>query len=143
MSGGSAPEPEWPLGLARMAQALGRDLQRAARAAGGPERLWRSGRSELGRVLRCAGAELDAAHRTRSEIDPVGDRARLASAGIAHVGMGSADYPASLTPLPDPPFGIFVRGQIAIAQSHRITGALARQASDHLPLVAEVAVLTR
>jgi DNA processing protein len=98
-----------------MAQVLGRDLQRAARAAGGPERLWRSDRAELGRLLRCGGAELDVAHRTRARIDPAADDAWLAAAGIVHVGMDDARYPASLLPLPDPPFGLFARGAVAPA----------------------------
>ena len=34
------PGADWPLGLACMAHALSRDLQRAARAAGGPAALW-------------------------------------------------------------------------------------------------------
>lgn len=102
----------WPLGLARMSQALGRDLQRAARAAGGPERLWRADRAELGRLLRCAGAELDAAHRARARIDPAADDAWLEAAGIAHVGMDESRYPAALRPLPDPPFGLFARGAL-------------------------------
>ncbi len=105
----------WTLGLARMSQVLGRDLQRAARAAGGPERLWRSDRSELGRLLRCAGAELDIAHRTRAGIDPTADAAHLAAAGIVHIGMDDDRYPASLRPLPDPPFGLFVRGAVGPA----------------------------
>ena len=106
---------EWTLGLARMSQVLGRDLQRAARAAGGPECLWRSDRAALGRHLRCGGAELDLAHRTRVAIDPVADAARLAAAGIAHVGMDHDRYPASLLPLPDPPFGLFLSGAVGPA----------------------------
>ena len=102
----------WPLGLARMSQALGRDLQRAARAAGGPERLWRADRAELGRLLRCAGAELDAAHRARARIDPAADDAWLAAAGIVHVGMDDERYPRMLRPLHDPPFGLFARGAL-------------------------------
>lgn len=113
---------EWPLGLARMAQVLGRDLQRAARAAGGPERLWRCDRAALGRLLRCAGAELDVAHRTRAAIDPVADDVWLAAAGIVHVGMDDHRYPASLLPLPDPPFGLFARGAVEPALARLAEG---------------------
>ncbi len=119
---------DWALGLARMSQALGRDLQRASRAAGGPERLWRADRAELGRLLRCAGAELDLAHRARSRIDPDADDARLAASGIGHVGMADPRYPATLRPLPDPPFGLFARGPLEVV--------LARLAAD--PVVAVV-----
>ena len=61
--------PEWPIGLARLAQALGRDLQRASRAAGGPDALWRAGRARLGRALRLSGAELEEALRLRAAIE--------------------------------------------------------------------------
>lgn len=101
---------DWPLGLARMAQFLGRDLQRPARAAGGPERLWRATRAELGRHLRCAGLELDGADRFRRQFDPVAEAGRLAAEGIVHIGMDDTAYPADLLALPDPPFGLFARG---------------------------------
>ena len=101
---------DWALGLARMAHTLGRDLQRAARAAGGPERLWKADRAELGRLLRCSGAELDLVIRARVGIDPAADVAWLGAAGIHHVGLGDPRYPAPLRQLPDPPFGLFVRG---------------------------------
>jgi DNA processing protein len=113
---------DWSLGLARMAHTLGRDLQRAARAAGGPEQLWRADRAELGRLLRCAGAELDLAHRARARIDPAADDAWLAAAGIAHVGMGDPRYPPPLRQLPDPPFGLFVRGEAGPVME-RLAGA--------------------
>ena len=131
----TGPASDWPLGLARMSQALGRGLQRAARAAGGPERRWRADRAELGRLLRCGGAELDAAHRSRARTDPVADGARLASAGVVHVGMDDPRYPRTLLQLPDPPFGLFARGAVestlaalgeapvvAIVGSRRATG---------------------
>jgi DNA processing protein len=126
---------DWPLGLARLAQVLGRDLQRAARVAGGPERLWRADRATLGRALRCEGAELEAARAARARIDTATDRRRLAAAGVAHVGAGEAAYPAELRALPDPPFGLFWRGApgalaalaeapvVAIVGSRRATAA--------------------
>lgn len=110
---------DWALGLARMAHALGRDLQRAARVAGGPQALWQAGRADLGRALRLGGAELDLAQRVRSTIDPRADRARLAEAGIVHIGMDDPRYPAGLWALPDPPFGLFASGSACV-------GALAR-----------------
>ncbi|WP_217912969.1 DNA-processing protein DprA [Miltoncostaea marina] len=107
----SGPAPAWPVGLARLAQALGRDLQRAARAAGGPERLWSCDRPGLGRALRAAGGDLDVAHRARARIDPAADAAALRAAGIAHVGPPHAAYPAALRELVDPPFCLFLRGR--------------------------------
>ncbi|MGE0026971.1 MAG: DNA-processing protein DprA [Thermoleophilia bacterium] len=102
--------PEWPVGLARLAQALGRDLQRASRAAGGPEALWRAGRATLGRALRLSGAELEDALRLRATIDVPADATRLADAGVTIVGMPDARYPDGLRNLPDPPFCLFLRG---------------------------------
>ena len=110
MSAPAPAAPTWPLGLARMALALGRDLQRASRVAGGPERLWCCPRADLGRALRVGGAELESAHRTRSRIDIRVEAARLREAGIVHVGMPDDAYPAALGVLPDAPFGLFVRG---------------------------------
>ncbi len=109
--------PEWPLGLARMSQTLGRDLQRAARAAGGPERLWRAGRGDLGRWMRSAGGELDEIQRARTGIDPAADARRLLASGIAHIGRPEAAYPGALLHLPDPPFGLFGRGDVAGAMA--------------------------
>ncbi len=106
---------EWPLGLARMSQSLGRDLQRAARAAGGPERLWRAGRGDLGRWMRSTGAELDEIHRARAGIDPAADALRLLASGIAHIGRPDAAFPGALLHLPDPPFGLFGRGDVEVA----------------------------
>lgn len=101
---------DWPLGLARLAQALGRDLQRAARVAGGPARLWQADAATLARALRLEGAELAAARAARAQIDPAADRAALAEAGVVHLGMPDAGYPRALLDLPDPPFGLFLRG---------------------------------
>ena len=104
--------PEWPLGLARMSQTLGRDLQRAARAAGGPERLWGARRGDLGRWTRSAGGELDEIHRARAGIDPAADARWLLGSGIAHIGRPDATFPGALLHLPDPPFGLFGRGDV-------------------------------
>lgn len=103
---------EWPLGLARMSRELGRDLQRAARAAGGPERLWRAGRADLGRWMRSAGAELDDVQRIRAAIDPAADEQRLRADGVTHIGQPDPAYPGALRHLPDPPFGLFARGAV-------------------------------
>jgi DNA processing protein len=107
--------PEWPVGLARLAQALGRDLQRAARAAGGPEALWRAGRTRLGRALRLSGSELEEALRLRGAIDVAADAARLVDAGVTTVGMPDPRYPDGLRQLPDPPFCLFLRGDAKAA----------------------------
>jgi DNA processing protein len=113
---------DWPLGLARLAQGLGRDLQRAARAAGGPERLWRAGRADLGRWLRCAGVELEEAQRLRRGIDTTADARRLGASGVAHVGLPAAAYPDGLRQLPDPPFGLFARGAVGEALARLAEG---------------------
>lgn len=110
-------EPEWPLGLARLAQLLGRDLQRPARDAGGPERLWSAGRADLGRWMRAAGSELNDVHRARRGIDVAADARRLAAAGVTHVGRPDGAYPEGLRTLPDPPFGLFARGAVPEALS--------------------------
>ncbi|HMN99817.1 MAG TPA: DNA-processing protein DprA [Miltoncostaeaceae bacterium] len=102
--------PEWPVGLARLAQALGRDLQRASRAVGGPEALWGAGRARLGGALRLSGAELEEALRLRAAIDVPADVARLADAGVTVVGLPDVRYPEGLRQLPDPPFCLFLRG---------------------------------
>jgi DNA processing protein len=128
--------PAWPLGLARLSQALGRDLQRAARAAGGPPDLWCCGRAQLGRALRASGGELEDATRIRADIDVGADARRLADAGVVHVGPPDARYPAGLRQLHDPPFCLFLRGRpdealarlaegpvVAIVGSRRATAA--------------------
>ncbi|HEX2503427.1 MAG TPA: DNA-processing protein DprA [Miltoncostaeaceae bacterium] len=103
---------EWPLGLARLAQALGRDLQRAARRAGGGRALWGADREALGRALGLAGAELAAADAARRRFDAAAELRRLAEAGILHVGAPDRRYPGRLTELHDPPFGLFARGSV-------------------------------
>jgi DNA processing protein len=115
-----SPVPEWPLGLARLAQATGRDLQRAARRAGGPAPLWRAGRASLGRALGAEGAELDAAVAARRRFDGAAERRRLAEAAITHIGLPDPRYPRRLGELHDPPFGLFARGEVVC-----LTAALA------------------
>lgn len=107
--------PGWPLGLARLAGALGRDLQRAARRAGGPSRLWSADRETLGRALGLEGADLDVAERARRGFDRGAEDRRLAAAGIVHVGRNDPRYPARLGEIHDPPFGLFLRGQVDAA----------------------------
>ena len=104
--------PDWPLGLARLAQALGRDLQRASRRAGGPPALWRADRDGLGRALGLAGAELETAVAARRRFDAAAERRRLAGAAIVHLGGADDRYPARLAEIHDPPFGLFARGSV-------------------------------
>lgn len=117
----SAPA-DWPLGLARLAGVLGRDLQRAARIAGGPEALWAARPPALARALGLEGAELAAARAARRRIDPAADRRSLAEAGLVHVGMGAAGYPPALGALHDPPFGLFGRGAVPEALARLVEG---------------------
>ncbi|MGD9696932.1 MAG: DNA-processing protein DprA [Thermoleophilia bacterium] len=108
-----APEgaaAHWPLGLAWLAHRLGRDLQRAARRAGGPDRLWTAGRERFEAALRLPEAELAAARAARDAFDPGEHLRRLAAEGIAHVPLTDPAYPASLAAIHDPPFGLFVTG---------------------------------
>jgi DNA processing protein len=144
----TGPSPDWPLGLAWLAHVLGRDLQRAARAAGGPRALWRCGRDALGRALRLGGADLERAHRARRGFDAVAQARRLADAAIVHRSPEDSAYPESLAELHDPPFGLFLTGRVdealaclgegpvvAIVGSRRATAAgraLAREVAGGL-----------
>jgi DNA processing protein len=139
---------DWPLGLACLAQALGRDLQRAARRAGGGRALWRADRDALGRALGVAGAELDAAVAARRRFDAAAERGRLQEGAIVHVPATDPRYPRRLGELHDPPFGLFARGAVeralaavaagpvvAIVGSRRATApgrALARELAGRL-----------
>jgi len=119
---------EWPLGLAWLARELGRDLGRAARAAGGPGALWSADAPTLARAVRLAPSELSRALAARVAFDAGRERSRLAEAGIAHLGPPDPAFPARLAQLYDPPAGLFLRGDVA--------GALARTAEG--PIVALV-----
>ena len=104
------PGADWPLGLACMAHALSRDLQRAARAAGGPAALWGGTSAQLAHWLR---ADTDAVARvtaSRAAFHAGSAREALAAAGVTHVGMPSQVYPARLSSIFDPPFGLFGMG---------------------------------
>lgn len=100
----------WPLGLARWAAHLDRDLQRAVRAAGGPGALWSAGRDTIERALRLDGGRTDALLAIRGAFDAARERERLGAAGIVHVGQTDHDYPHRLSAIADPPFGLFLRG---------------------------------
>jgi DNA processing protein len=118
----------WPLGLAWLASELGRDLQRAARAAGGPAALWTAGRAGFLAALRAGEDGGPRALAARAAFDLNAAEGWLAEAGIAHVGLVEPGYPARLAEIYDPPFGLFLRGDVP--------GALARLAEG--PAVAIV-----
>jgi DNA processing protein len=139
----SAPRPPWPLGLARLAAELDRDLQRAARAAGGPEALWVSGADRLGRILGVDAEALGRALLVRRSFRADEEARRLAEAGVAHVGLPDAAYPRRLAEVYDPPFGLFARGDprralariaegpaVAIVGARRATAAGCRFARE-------------
>jgi len=107
--------PEWPLGLACMAHALGRDLQRAARAAGGPEALWQAPPAMLARYLRATADVERKATSIRAGFVHNEARDALERAGIAHVALGCPGYPDRLARIFDPPFGLFGTGQTVAA----------------------------
>ena len=100
----------WQLGLARLAALTGRDLQRAARQAGGGERLWQAGATTVGRLLKLDADQLATVRAWRRGFDPDGEIAALAGAGVAWTPIGAADYPDRLTEIHDPPFGLFTVG---------------------------------
>lgn len=100
----------WQLGLARMAAITGRDLQRAARHAGGGERLWRAVPTALGRMLKLDAAQLADVHAWRRRFDPAGELAALAAAGVRWAPLGMEGYPERLAEIHDPPFGLFTAG---------------------------------
>ncbi len=100
----------WQLGLAGMAALTGRDLQRAARQAGGGERLWQAGATTLGRLLKLDADQLEAVRDWRRAFDPGREVAALAAAGVRWTPIGSDDYPARLAEIHDPPFGLFTVG---------------------------------
>ncbi|MEQ8832929.1 MAG: DNA-processing protein DprA [Miltoncostaeaceae bacterium] len=96
------------LGLARWAALLGRDLQRAARAAGGPCALWRAPAPHIERILRIPPERAAELVALRRGLDVAAERASLAAAGIDHLDPRDGRWPGALGDLPDPPFGLFV-----------------------------------
>jgi endonuclease/exonuclease/phosphatase family metal-dependent hydrolase len=62
----------------------------------------------------------------------------LEPAGFVRAGKIEATFPAAL-PL-RPLDGLWVRGDVRVVSSHPVRTQLARQASDHLPLLAEVEI---
>ena len=103
----------WQLGLARLAALLGRDLQRPVRAAGGGARLWSATPPALERLLRIDSTTLGDVLALRRSFDADAEHRALGARGIAHVGIGEPAYPARLTEIPDPPFGLFTMGAAA------------------------------
>lgn len=135
--------PEWPLGLAWMAQALGRDLQRAARVAGGPERLWSASAPQLAAWLAGGPGVAERAVAARAAFRAGEAREVLASRGITHLPCASPAYPSRLGGIFDPPFGLFATGAaisalqvaegspvVGIVGSRRPSGAGRRFASQ-------------
>lgn len=96
---------EEALGLALLAHGTNRDLQRAARAAGGPGRLWRMDPAAQARLLRLPEADVRAAV-PRDALAAA--RARLAAGDVVLV--READAPERLREVFDPPFGLFAEG---------------------------------
>ncbi len=103
----------WQLGLARLAALLGRDLQRPVRAAGGGAGLWSATPSALERLLRIDSMTLGDVLTLRRSFDADAEHRALGARGIAHVGIGEPAYPARLSEIPDPPFGLFTMGAAA------------------------------
>jgi len=117
-----AGTPEWPLGLAWLAHALGRDLQRAARAAHGPQHLWQGSTAQLAAWLGGGPADADRAVAARAAFRASAAREALAGRGIVHVPLTAVDYPARLRAIFDPPFGLFGAGAM-MASLHAMRAA--------------------
>lgn len=100
-----------------MAQALDRDLQRAAREAGGPEALWEASPGELARCLHAGPAVAERATASRVGFSAAREREALAAAGITFVARGGPGYPPRLARIFDPPFGLFGVGAVVPALS--------------------------
>ena len=118
------------LGLTKLAGALDRDLQRVARAAGGPAELWRLPPRALARALGVSGARRRLVDAVRGEFDPAAEVARLGERGIRF--HPCAELPERLRAIFDPPFGLFVRGEdpfgevrpvVAVVGTRRATAA--------------------
>lgn len=90
----------WEIGLTRWSSLLGRDLQRAARRAGGPERLWAASAPELGALLRISPVQARRLMAQRAGRSPTG----------GHVARRDPRYPGALAAIADPPFVLFCRG---------------------------------
>lgn len=136
-------EPEWSLGLAWLAHALGRDLQRAARAAGGPGPLWEADAHRLGQCLGGGGEVAERAVAARAAFRVREATEALALRGIVHLCRSAPVYPSRLRTIFDPPFGLFGVGAVVpalttaeaapvvgIVGSRRPSGAGRRLADD-------------
>jgi DNA processing protein len=130
---------EWPLGLAWLARELGRDLGRAARAAGGAGTLWPLDPAGLGRALRLGPDDLARALGARAAFDGEAERRRLAGAGIDHVGAPDARFPARLGEIYDPPFGLFLRGDVDGALASAAEGPCVAVVGSRRPTAAGLA----
>lgn len=99
------------LGLALLAHLLGRDLQRAARAAGGAQALWRLDPADFAQAARldAEGATLVSGWDRTCVLREA--RAALARAGHRFVPLGHATVPERLRTLFDPPFALFADGR--------------------------------
>ncbi len=102
-------------GLAEVAFLLGRDLQRAARAVGGPRALWRAGGGGLAEALRLTGAEAAEARAARGRVDGAASLRTLHGMGLTLTPIGTPDYPRRLAEIFDPPFGLVAEGWEAVS----------------------------
>lgn len=108
-------DADWPLGLAWIAHVLARDLQRAAREAGGPEALWAAPGARMGAVLHSRPDVARRATGARDGFRARAMRAELGRMGITHVPITSPEYPDRLRMIFDPPFGLFGTDGMAAA----------------------------
>lgn len=113
--------PQEAAGLAEVAFLLGRDLQRAARTAGGPGPLWRLGGAGLADALRLTGVAAAEARAARDGVDGERSLRAVGEAGLELIPLGGDGYPARLTEVFDPPFALIADGwgNVAAALAER------------------------
>jgi DNA processing protein len=102
--------PHAAAGLIRLAGLLGRDLQRASRAVGGPAALWRADGATLARLLRLEGTAAAEAAGLRAGLDGRACLRELGESGLTVLPLGGPGYPRRLADVYDPPFGLVAEG---------------------------------
>jgi DNA processing protein len=86
--------------------------------------------------VRLDAAEVGELLALRRDFNESDERAQLARQGITHVGGDLAAYPPRLAAIPDPPFGLFVRGGpegalSALAERPAVAIVGSRRATSH------------
>lgn len=119
-----------------MAHTLSRDLQRAARAAGGPEALWGAPRPQMGHYLRAGPDVVTRALEARAVFRAHSAREELGRRGIVHIPVDGDPYPAALRAIVDPPFGLFGVGAVMSALAKVATSPVVAVVGSRHPTAA-------